>query len=194
MIRSINVDRLRRGLAAVLLIAALVQGTPAVAMIAKGWLAGVLINMAWQHGITSKQVTKPWPWADIVPVARLQVPKYDIDQIVLSDVSGEALAFGPGMVVGTGDTGMTRLISGHRDSYFGFLEMLRVDDEIRLTMADGVKQIFRVTSTDIVDRRDVTISVSGTNLLVLSTCYPFGRLQPRGDLRYLVSAVPQGHI
>ena len=58
----------------------------------------LLLEKAWTRTLQGENQVKPWPWADTWPVARLQLPKYGIDLIVLSGASGRTLAFGPGHV------------------------------------------------------------------------------------------------
>jgi sortase A len=133
---------------------------------------------------------KPWPWADIWPAARLQVPQYDIDQIVLAGDSGSSLAFGPGYSLASsppGETGTT-VISGHRDTHFSFLQKLKLNDTIILRSADKT-QHYKVCDFKIVDSRSFKIlHAYESNTLILVTCYPFDDVIPGSTLRYLVYA------
>ncbi len=73
-------------------------------IIAKAQLAQVLLARAWEAtqaaGTASGDpaAVKPWPWADTWPVARLRVPRLEVDTIVLAGGSGEAMAFGPTLI------------------------------------------------------------------------------------------------
>ena len=95
----------------------------------KAWLAPVLIERAWQQTLQQGgAVTKPWPWADTWPVARLRVPALEVDLLVLAGDRGNALAFGPGHAGASAVPG-TRgqsVIAGHRDTHFAFLRELRL--------------------------------------------------------------------
>ncbi|MCW5214848.1 class GN sortase, partial [Desulfobulbus sp. US5] len=64
----------------------------------KALLAQVLLQRAWAQTQVRGESVKPWPWADTWPVARLRTEKYNQDLIVLAGQSGQALAFGPGML------------------------------------------------------------------------------------------------
>ena len=63
---------------------------------AKAQLAQYLLQRAWTRTLRGEPASKPWPWADTWPVARLRVPAHGVDLIVLTGVSGLTLAFGPG--------------------------------------------------------------------------------------------------
>ncbi|MFT6365277.1 MAG: sortase A, partial [Bacteroidia bacterium] len=85
----------------------------------KAQLAQFLIANSWDASrIDDGHLAKPWPWADTWPIARLRVPRHDIDLFVLWGATGNALAFGPGYEVASampGEEGVT-LIGGHRDT------------------------------------------------------------------------------
>jgi sortase A len=154
---------------------------------AKAALAQVLIKRAWASG----EPTRPWPWADTVPVARLAVPALGVDEIVLAGSSGRTLAFGPGHMDGTAMPGEPGLgvISGHRDTHFDFLQKVQPGQAILLTDAGGTAHRYRVTETHIVDAQQVSLDTSGEMpRLALVTCYPFDAVSPGGPLRYVVFA------
>src|SRR5437868_512872 len=62
---------------------------------AKAELAGILIHRAWSDMLQTGHSRTPWPWADIHPVARLQIPRLGYDDIVLDGATPRTLAFGP---------------------------------------------------------------------------------------------------
>jgi sortase A len=137
----------------------------------------------------------PWPWADTAPVARLLVPRLGIDQIVLAHATGRSLAFGPGHLDGSpapGEPGLA-IVSGHRDTSFGFLADLRVGDEIRIQRADGAWMKFRMTAGAVLDERTMRLPllINGPARLALITCYPFDAIWPGGPLRYVAWAEAQ---
>ncbi len=150
---------------------------------AKAELAQWLIARAWQAG----QASKPWPWADTWPVARLQIPALGLDQYVLSGGQGNALAFGPAQAPRIRGT---RVISGHRDTHFRDLEKLSAGQLIRLTGLNGKLRQFRVSHRQVVDSRTATPDFEQAELLLI-TCYPFDALAAGGPLRYLVYAREQ---
>ncbi|MCB1845672.1 MAG: class GN sortase [Halioglobus sp.] len=158
---------------------------------AKAWLAQGLMQHAWLRARNGERDTRPWPWADTAPVARLSAQGGDIELIVLAGGSGRTLAFGPGHLgasVLPGDMGNS-IIAGHRDTHFRFLQNIREGDELRVERADGRLLKFRVTGTDVVDSRIGSVVLdTDTATLTLITCYPFAAIEPGGPLRFVVTA------
>ncbi|MFI4945542.1 MAG: class GN sortase [Burkholderiales bacterium] len=158
----------------------------------KAQLAQLLIRRAWRQESAGAGDTRPWPWADTHPVARLLVPSRGVDTFVLAGASGRTLAFGPGHLDGTSSPGArgNAVISGHRDTHFAFLRRLERGDLVVVEARDGRLRRFVVASTRIVDRRDLAVVADvGDTRLTLVTCYPFDALQPGGPLRYVVVAL-----
>lgn len=164
-----------------------------------GWIHGkatvaqFLLERSWDARRAGKQPDKarPWPWADTAPVARLQVPHLDIDQIVLSGASGRTLAFGPGHLDGTAAPGVRghSIVSGHRDTHFTFLKNLNPGDRFRIERTDGQTVTYRVSGHEIVDARKVRFTdTPDRTVMSLVTCYPFDATNPNGPLRYVVLA------
>ena len=162
---------------------------------AKAWLAQVLLARAWADTLDSAGPQRPWPWADMVPVARLRVPGLKVDQIVLSGASGRTLAFGPGHLDGTAAPGTPghSVVSGHRDTQFGFLRDLRPGMVLRIQRRDGQWQAYRVRGSEVIDARHARLSpATDRPALTLVTCYPFDAIAPGGPLRFLVFTEAEG--
>ncbi|MGO1118686.1 class GN sortase [Rhodovibrionaceae bacterium A322] len=171
---------------------------------AKAWTAQILLARAWEKTLGGEQQVRPWPWADAWPVARLQAKGEDL--YVLSDASGRSLAFGPGQVLASqspdGGKGGRReadhslaVLAGHRDSHFSFLQQLRSGDDIRLQGPHGRWQLYRVQESQILPTPELKLAdQSQGHHLILTTCYPFDSLIPRGPQRYAVwaQALPPG--
>jgi sortase A len=159
-------------------------------MRAKGALAQVLLERAFDRALAGELQPKPWSWADTWPVARIQVPRLDRASVVLAGASGEAVAFGPGLLAQAARPGEpgTTIIAAHRDTHFAYLKDLRDDDAIRVTGTDGRVHTYRVTGFRVVtwDRPGIDLGAPGTHL-VLVTCWPFDARLP-GPYRYLVEA------
>jgi len=158
---------------------------------AKAHLAQTLIRRAWRQSSAGAGDVRPWPWADTQPVARLMVPRRGVDTFVLAGASGRTLAFGPGHLDGTPRPGArgNAVISGHRDTHFAFLRRLESGDLVVVENRDGRRRRFIVSSTRVVDRRDVGVVADvGDTRLTLVTCYPFEAIRPGGPLRYVVVA------
>ncbi len=157
---------------------------------AKAALAQVLLARAWAQSDHGRRTQRPWPWADIAPIARLRVPRLHQDLIVLNGDNGQALAFGPGWTPGSARPASPGLsvISGHRDTQFRFLKALRPGDLLHVDGPDGSSD-YRVDASRVVDSRRNRLPVAtGANRLWLVTCYPFDAIVPGGPLRYVVQA------
>lgn len=171
-------------------------GAQAGWMATKAVVAQQLLERAWRRSLAGEPVSKPWPWADIVPVARLSVvdggdPGGARSLIVLQDASGEAMAFGPGLVAGDLSRAgrSTIALGGHRDSHLAFLESLPLGASLQLETRDGDTLTYQLDDTRVVDSRDGEFAIPDrTAGLVLITCYPFHATQTGGPLRYLASA------
>jgi sortase A len=157
---------------------------------AKAQLAQYLLQRAWQRTLHGEAHVKPWPWADTWPIARLQMPKYGVDLILLAGASGRTLAFGPGHVSSSAIPGNrgTTILSGHRDTHFRFLAHVRPGDQVIIEMPAKERYRYRVIRTDIVDARTATVATGFDGALVLVTCYPFDSIISGGPFRYIVTA------
>jgi sortase A len=157
---------------------------------AKAQLAQVLLARAWHATETSGKPARPWPWADTQPVARIDVPRLGIGQIVLAGAGGRSLAFGPslsGAGAAPGEIGNV-VISAHRDTHFRFLQELLVGDRIWVD-THAARHAYAVDAIRVVDaRREGIATDHDLPVLTLVTCYPFDAVNPRGPLRYVVSA------
>jgi sortase A len=157
---------------------------------AKAMLAQVLLNRAFAQTIATGHPVKPWSWADTWPVAKIEVPRLAVSEIVLAGSSGQALAFGPGQVETSANVGEPGVVvySAHRDTHFRFLKDVKVDDMIAVTRKDGEVFLYRVTHTSVVrfDQSGIDPHADG-KFLVLTTCWPFDAVTP-GPERYVVYA------
>jgi sortase (surface protein transpeptidase) len=68
---------------------------------AKSLLAEHLIARAFSAHVRDGDAHVPWSWADVHPVASLEVPRLGIRRHVLTGASGSSLAFGIGHLDGT---------------------------------------------------------------------------------------------
>jgi sortase A len=158
---------------------------------AKAVLAQTLLHSAWARTQHSGAPVKPWPWADMHPVARLIVPAQDADLLVLSGASGRTLAFGPGHLSGSaypGDAGNS-VLTAHRDTHFRFLRHVAAGDTLIVEGRNGARRHFRVRRTYVADFRALNIPRDTPQpTLTLVTCFPFDAINPGGPLRYVVVA------
>ncbi len=163
----------------------------------KAMLAQILLEQAWAVRLdgADENQTRPWPWADTAPIARIRVPRLGIDQIILAGASGRTLAFGPAHLSGTAPPGTTghSIISGHRDTHFAFLRDLQPGDTVEIQRADGDVVRYQVTSRGIVDARTAQFTETPERgVASLVTCYPFEAVTTNGPLRYVVTAEATG--
>ena len=156
---------------------------------AKAVVAQVLLQRAWEISLQSQKPVKPWPWADIWPIGRLQQPRLGVDLIVLQGASGEALAFGPGRIGDSGYSGgeLHTILAGHRDTSFSFLEDLQRGDLLTIENLRG-QDTYTVQNTEIVPAAELYLDGKRPETLSLITCYPFTSLLPQATSRYLVTA------
>ena len=158
---------------------------------AKAWAAQHLIASAWTQARDGGAARRPWPGADMRPIARLAVPARGVELYVLDAASARALAFGPAHVSGTaapGTSGNSVLVA-HRDTHFAFLRHLALDDEITIESARGALARYRVREVTIVDKGESRLmGAADAPQLTLITCFPFDAVRPGARLRYVVIA------
>lgn len=157
----------------------------------KAELAQHLLERAWLRTLAGENDVRPWPWADTHAVAVLEVPHLGLKQVVLEGSSGRNLAFGPTLVNTTGlDAAPDRILSGHRDTHFSFLEKLKPGDLLRLRTPTQTRD-YRVKWQEVVDsRRQQLVIDDSVERLTLLTCYPFNATAAGGPLRWVVTALP----
>ncbi|MDX1553153.1 MAG: class GN sortase [Marinobacter sp.] len=162
----------------------------------KAIAAQELLELAWAESQARQQETRPWPWADTWPVARLTMSETGQSLIVLDGAHGESLAFGPGQVLGNEGRAGPVVIAGHRDTHFRGLQHLETGSRVRLQSRNGDWRIFRVERIRVVDSRHEQINTAQLpqDSLLLVTCYPFNGLEGNGPLRYVVEATAESLV
>jgi sortase A len=189
-------DRLRIGLAMLMLAVGLWYLGGAAWIHGKASLAQFLIQQAWVGNLASGAPGKrPWSWADTTPVARLEFVRQRRSMIVLAGDSGRVLAFGPGHRPGSappGGAGNT-VISAHRDTHFAVLQDLGIGDLVQVENVEGRTASYRVDRLDVVDEHDLSVTGQrGLDELTLVTCWPFDAFTTGGPDRYVVTATRVG--
>jgi sortase A len=156
---------------------------------AKARLAQWLLERSWEDVAAGAGHAPPWPWADTQPVAVLEAPGHGIRQLVLAGDSGRNLAFGPTLHADLQSRDL--VISGHRDTHFGFLSKLSAGDRIRLQTPREQRE-YVVSFTEVIDTEQHDLVLEpGIDRLSLVTCYPFDSITAGGPLRYVVTALPK---
>lgn len=134
---------------------------------------------------TSTSTTSTLPSAQPIPVigeavARLEIPRIDLNRIVVEGASAEELKKGPGHFPETPLPGQlgNAAIAGHRTTHLHpFYDIDRLDpgDEIIVTTLNG-RYVYRVTGTDVVSPDDYALVIPTTDptkaTLTLVSCTP----------------------
>lgn len=157
---------------------------------AKAMLAQVLLDRAFDGSVATGEPVRPWSWASIRPMARLEFPRLGRAFVALDDSTGDALAFGPGHLPGTvrpGEPGLS-VFAAHRDTHFRLLGKVRTGDVIRVRRIDGALFDYKVTRSRVVKSDEADFDLDSVKpVLALSTCWPLDSDSP-GPFRYLVEA------
>jgi len=180
----------------------------------KAHLSQWLLQNAWERSLASGMPLQPWSNFDSFPVARLYTDKQSHESIVLAGNSGQALAFGPTMILPSTEkavslantvinspmasgkrnnnqgTGLIA-IAGHRDTHLSFLEHTDTGQQIGIETINGIKRLYTVVEKKIVNTQHEQLMIDPAQPgLLLVTCYPFNATVPGGPLRLLVYASP----
>ena len=124
------------------------------------------------------------------PVARLVIPKIDLDEIVLEGVDPEELNAGPGHFPGSplpGERG-NAIVSAHRDRHFKHFDEIDVGDTIT-TYSGARRDRWVVISTRVVDQDAPALVSTADQTLTLTTCWPI-RYVGSAPERLIVTAKP----
>jgi sortase A len=157
---------------------------------AKARYARHLIDHAYAAYLEDGHPHRPWSWADMHPVARLELPRLGIESTILSGASGASLAFGPGHIDGTAAPNApgNSVVAGHRDSWFRFLGDVRTGDLLWVETREG-RIPYEVTSRSVRSswEGEAVLAARPHRTLTLVTCWPLDDLLP-GPGRLVVVA------
>jgi sortase A len=140
-------------------------------------------SAALHHGMRETPV-------DGAPVARIVIPRIDLDEIVLEGVDGDELNAEPGHLSGSaypGEPG-NAVISAHRDRHFNHLDAVEVGDTI-VTESGTHHDSWVVVSKRVVGKNDRALFSTPDATLTLTTCWPIRYLGPAPE-RLIVTAKP----
>ena len=156
----------------------------------KATVAQVLLAYTWNKSLKENKPYKPWPSFDGSPILKLEIPRYNISQIVLEGTSGQALAFGPAFHQESFLPSANKItaISSHRDSHGEYIKNLEIGDILKLQDLDKNWHTYKIEEFLIVNVKDA-VTINKRNRLLLITCYPFDALLSGTSLRYIVSAI-----
>lgn len=157
----------------------------------KAVVARRLIDRAFEAHLRDGGPHPPWSWADMHPIARLEVERLGVRRVVLSGASGSSMAFGVGHVDGTALPGRPGncVLAGHRDTRLAFLQELRPGDRVRVETREGMGR-YAVDRIEVVHAGALgVLEPTAGRRLTLVTCYPFEGLL-RSPWRYVVVCRP----
>lgn len=161
-------------------------------LFAKALVAQQLLNHAWQQSQQSGDKQLPWKWSDSYPVAKLTDTKSKTAWVVLSGMTGRAMAFAPSWLEDSAEPNQygNTVISAHNDSHFSALENTEIGDEFVLEDKHGKVVNYRVVSINIVAEGNTSpYQFQDETMITLITCYPFDISNTRKSDRLIVQAV-----
>jgi len=157
----------------------------------KAKVAQILLQRAWHQTLNSGEYYQPWSGFDGVPILRLHIPQYQIDQIVLKGTSGQALAFGPSFHEESflPHEKKITIISSHRDSHGAFIKKLQLNEKIKIQDVDNHWHTYVIDEFLIINVKEDEVLINNYDQrLLLITCYPFNSIMSGTPYRYIVSA------
>ena len=93
--------------------------------VVKANLGTYLLSRTWKKLTAENKPQRPWSNADFFAVAKLDVPALGISRIVLDKSSGQAMAWGIGLVEASmRHSNSPIILDGHRDSHMSFMAHL----------------------------------------------------------------------
>lgn len=132
------------------------------------------LEAEWQHQAATISTPGKAPISPEQMLTRLEIPKIQVDSIVVEGASRKDLSEGPGHMKQTAEPGETgnAVITGHRDTFFRHIYELNKGDQIQVRRS-GRTFTYEVTGRKIVMPEDISV-IKPTNdpQLTLITCYP----------------------
>jgi len=132
------------------------------------------LEAEWQRQAATVSVPGKAPVSADQLLTRLQIPKIQMDAIVVEGASRRELSEGPGHMKQTAQPGETgnAVITAHRDTFFRHIYELNKGDQIQVRRS-GRTFTYEVTGKRIVMPEDVSVIKPTNNpQLTLITCYP----------------------
>src|SRR4051812_44715375 len=132
------------------------------------------LEAEWQRQAVTVSVPGQAPISPDQLLTRLEIPKIQMDAIVVEGASRRELSEGPGHMKQTAQPGETgnAVITAHRDTFFRHIYELNKGDQIKVRR-NGRIFTYEVTGKRIVMPEDISV-IKQTNdpQLTLITCYP----------------------
>jgi sortase A len=132
------------------------------------------LEAEWQRQAVTVSAPGKAPVSPDQLLTRLEIPKIQMDAIVVEGASRRELSEGPGHMKQTAQPGETgnAVITAHRDTFFRHIYELNRGDQIKVRRS-GRLFTYEVTGKRIVMPEDVSVIKPTDNAqLTLITCYP----------------------
>jgi sortase A len=132
------------------------------------------LEAEWQRQAATVSIPGKAPISPDQMLTRLQIPKIQVDAIVVEGASRRELSEGPGHMKQTAQPGESgnAVITAHRDTFFRHIYELNKGDQIQVRRS-GRTFIYEVTGRRIVMPEDISVIKPTDNpQLTLITCYP----------------------
>jgi sortase A len=132
------------------------------------------LEAEWQRQATMVSIPGKAPVSPDQLLTRLQIPKIQVDAIVVEGASRHDLSEGPGHMKQTAQPGEAgnAVITAHRDTFFRHIYELNKGDHIQVRR-NGRLFTYEVTGHKIVMPEDISVIKPTNNpQLTLITCYP----------------------
>jgi len=155
----------------------------AIGVVLLGYVAGQYWGMyrsqqnleaEWQRQAATVSVPGQAPISPDQLLTRLEIPRIQMDAIVVEGASRRELSEGPGHMKQTAQPGETgnAVITAHRDTFFRHIYELTKGDQIKVRRSGRIFT-YEVTGKRIVMPEDISV-IKQTNdpQLTLITCYP----------------------
>jgi sortase A len=160
----------------------LLAGAASLGAALVGYLQGPLWRRAHAEDVlpeVSPFAGAPGPYRGSV-VARLRIPRIELDLPVIEGTSAAELLKAPGHLIGSALPGQSAncVLAGHRDLHFRRLGELRPGDPMQLVTGKGT-YTYRVEGSRIIGPSEISVLEPGSEAtLTLITCYPFRYVGP----------------
>lgn len=132
------------------------------------------LEAEWQRQAATVSAPGKAPISPDQLLTRLQIPKIQMDAIVVEGASRHELSEGPGHMKQTAQPGETgnAVITAHRDTFFRHIYELNKGDQIQVRRSGRIFT-YEVTGHKVVMPEDVSVIKPTNNpQLTLITCYP----------------------
>lgn len=158
----------------------------------KSVVAQILLHHSWQKSLVSGEKSLPWAWSDSYPVAKLTNVKSQESWVILSGMTGRAMAFAPTWQEDSAlpnEYGNT-VISAHNDTHFRDLQSIELGEKFLLEDINGRVVVYRTISIEVVSLNDISpYLVQDATMITLITCYPFEPTNTDKKERLVIRAI-----